>query len=339
VDFTLNEEQVLLRETARAMFGNECPPSLIRDAFYDVTSTGPQDARTFFDRHLRDWAALGDAPVVDLCLFMEEAGRVLAPGPGWVNTSMFLPLLRLIEHPSADQVAAGEITGTVAVCGSDGYWVLSEDPVRSFVPHAKEVGLVAILSAQNTVSCVPATELNLQEVATLDRSRPVFQFDVPVGLDTTDLSAEELAAVLNRGTVALAAELIGVGRWLMDATLDYVRERVQFDRPVGSFQGLQWKLVDAALLLERADAAVYFAAMCLDSDAAEQHHAVHVAKAAAGAAARRWARDGLQSLGGIGFTWEHDLHLRLRRSQASEQLLGSASWHHDRLAELIFSTG
>ena len=337
MDFTLNEDQVLLRETARAMFGNECPPELVRDAFYDVTSTGPEAARSFFDRHLRDWAALGDAAVVDLCLFMEEAGRVLAPGPAWVNTSLFLPLLRAIEHPSADLVAAGEVTGTVAVCGSDGYWVLNNDPMRSFVPHANEVDVVAILSAGNQVSCVAVAELDLQEVATLDRSRPVFQFAVPAGLDSTEIGAEQLAVVLNRGTVALAAELIGVGRWLMDTTLEYVRERVQFDRPVGSFQGLQWKLVDAALLLERADAAVYYAAMCLDAGAPEQDRAVHVAKAAAGIAARRWARDGLQSLGGIGFTWEHDLHLRLRRAQASEQLLGSASWHHDRLAELIFA--
>ncbi|MFQ5515740.1 MAG: acyl-CoA dehydrogenase family protein, partial [Myxococcota bacterium] len=121
-----------------------------------------------------------------------------------------------------------------------------------------------------------------------------------------------------------------------DASVEYAKERVQFGRPIGSFQGLQWELVDAALELERAAAAVSYAAMCVDADDADRHRAVHGAKAEAGLAARACARTGLQVHGGIGYTWEHDLHFRLRRAYAGDAFMGPSGYHHDRLAELLF---
>jgi alkylation response protein AidB-like acyl-CoA dehydrogenase len=90
-----------------------------------------------------------------------------------------------------------------------------------------------------------------------------------------------------------------------------------------------------SLAVERAVSAVYYAAMAIDADDADRHRAVHVAKAAAGRAATRCAKDGIQIHGGIGYTWEHDLHLYIRRAYGSEHLLGTSGWHHDRLAELI----
>ena len=93
-DFTLSDEQEMLRDTARALFAKEVPASLVRAAFYDVTDDGPADARRLFDTHLRDWLALGDGPLVDLCLFLEESGTAVAPGPLWVTSSFALPLLR-----------------------------------------------------------------------------------------------------------------------------------------------------------------------------------------------------------------------------------------------------
>jgi alkylation response protein AidB-like acyl-CoA dehydrogenase len=92
-----------------------------------------------------------------------------------------------------------------------------------------------------------------------------------------------------------------------------------------------------SLVLERATAAVHYAAMTVDARHADRTRACHVAKAAAGAAARRCLKDGIQIHGGIGYTWEHDLHLFLRRATASEYLLGPTVWHHDRLADLLFA--
>ena len=110
-------------------------------------------------------------------------------------------------------------------------------------------------------------------------------------------------------------------------TLQYAKDRHQFGVPIGSFQAVQHKLADMSLDVERAWSAVYFAAMTIDADDADRHRAVHVAKAAAGEAAKRAAKDGIQIHGGIGYTWEHDLHLFMRRAFA----LRSAPRHH-RLA-------
>ena len=107
--------------------------------------------------------------------------------------------------------------------------------------------------------------------------------------------------------------------------------------PIGSFQAIQHKLADMSLVLERATAAVHYAAMTVDADDDDRGKACHVAKAAAGEAARRILKDGIQIHGGIGYTWEHDLHLFLRRATADEYLLGTTGWHHDRLADALFA--
>ena len=137
-------------------------------------------------------------------------------------------------------------------------------------------------------------------------------------------------------TIALSAEMVGTARRLFDMALAYAKERVQFDVPIGSFQAIQHKLADMALDLERATSAVAYAAMTIDAKDADRHRAAHVAKAAAGAAVTRAAKDGIQIHGGIGYTWEHDLHLFIRHAYGSEAWLGTTDWHHDRLAELLF---
>lgn len=335
VDFALSDEQELLRSTARALFTKGCPSSLVRDAFYDPTPDGPEAARRFVDEHLRGWQALGDGDVVDLCLFAEEAGAAVAPGATWITASCALPLLRAAGHPDADAVAEGELSATVAMAGPDGTWGVAAAHEAWFVPHLGEVDRVVVLDDGPAVVVVDASAAESARVEVLDRSRGLHRLTGPHDGPRFPVAPEAVDDVVRRATVVLAAELVGVGRWLQEATLSYVGERVQFGRPVGSFQGLQWKLVDAALVQERAAAAVYHAAMCLDAGAPEAVAATHVAKAAAGTAARRWSRDGLQAHGGIGYTWEHDLHLRLRRAYTSDHLLGDAPWHHDRLAELL----
>ncbi len=137
--------------------------------------------------------------------------------------------------------------------------------------------------------------------------------------------------------MAVAADAVGAARWLIDSSVAYAKERIQFAKPIGSFQAVQHKLVDAALAYEEAAAAVAHAAMCIDADDADRHRAVHVAKAMAGLGARQAARDGLQTFGGIGFTWEHDLHLHLRRAYGDDALCGTHEWHLDRLADLLLA--
>jgi alkylation response protein AidB-like acyl-CoA dehydrogenase len=172
-------------------------------------------------------------------------------------------------------------------------------------------------------------------IETLDSTRRLFEVDVPSG-ESTPLSADALDDVVQRATIALAADLVGTTRWLVGTTVEYSKQRVQFDRPIGSFQGLQFEMVDMALDHERAAAAVYYAAMAFDARDDDRHRAAHVAKAAAGTAARHAAKVAVQVHGGIGYTWESDVHLYLRRAYAGEYLLGPSQWHHDRLADALF---
>jgi hypothetical protein len=331
VDFTLTDEQELLRDTARSMLTEQCPRSLVR-----AHAENPEVIEPLFDRHLREWLVLGQGPVVDLCLFQEEAGAALLPGTFFPTAALFLPLLDAVGHPLAPRVAAGQETGTVAVAGRSGVWEVTQDPVRTFVPEADGVDHVAIVVPGPGVAVVQAASLERRRVRTLDTTRRTYEIDVPKDLEPLALDEDVLGDVLERATVALAAELVGVSRWLVESTVAYSKEREQFDRPIGSFQGLQFRMVDTSLDHERAAAAVYYAAMAVDADNPDRHRAVHVAKAAAGTAARGSGRAGMQIHGGIGYTWEHDLHLYLRRAYASDDLLGDAAWHHDRLASLLF---
>jgi alkylation response protein AidB-like acyl-CoA dehydrogenase len=237
-------------------------------------------------------------------------------------------------------VASGELTATVAWAGIDGRLSAGPGGQRWFVPHADEVDRVVLVVPGPGVVTLRPTDLEVHRLEALDRSRSLSRIVVPdsvmEGLDAAPLTDDQLQSAIRRATTALAAEMVGVGRWLQETTVAYVTDRVQFGRPVGSFQGLQWELVDTALVQERATAAVYYAAMCVDAEDADASSATHVAKAAAGRAARGWSRTGVQAHGGVGYTWEHDLHLRLRRAYGDDHLLGDVDWHHDRLADRLF---
>jgi alkylation response protein AidB-like acyl-CoA dehydrogenase len=130
--------------------------------------------------------------------------------------------------------------------------------------------------------------------------------------------------------------MVGTARRIFDMSLAYAKEREQFDRPIGSFQAIQHKLADMSLALERSTSAVQYAAMTCDAAGSDRALVCHSAKAAAGEVARRILKDGAQIHGGIGYTWEHDLHLYLRRATTDEDMFGTTSWHLDRIADLLF---
>ena len=329
MDFTLSPDQELLRDTARQLLQRECPPELLRAHIDDPAAADP------LWRHLRDFAGLGDGPLTDLSLFAEQTGYVAAPGPFFPTAALFTPLLGILGHELLPPAVAGEITGTVAVAGADGTWQANDDRVKTFVPEADRVDWVAVVSRGPAVTLVQSP--SVRRVATVDFSRRMFEVEVGSGSGPAQsVDPEAFETVLERATVALAAEMVGTARRLFDMALAYAKERVQFGVPIGSFQAIQHKLAEVALDLERATSAVYYAAMAIDAKDADRHRATHVAKAAAGTAATRAAKDGIQVHGGIGYTWEHDLHLFIRHAYGSEAWLGTRDWHHDRLAELLF---
>jgi alkylation response protein AidB-like acyl-CoA dehydrogenase len=312
VDFTLTLEQELVRDSARSLLTKECPSSLVRAHADDPGAADP------LWKHLREWTDLAGAPLVDLCLFLEETGAVLAPGPFFATTALYAPLLRAVG------VEAGAEVGTVAL------------PDHPYVVEAERADVVAVVEPGPSGADVRFIERPpARFVATIDSSRRLASVDTGGPGAGVPVSGDALDVVLARAYVALAAELMGTVRWLFDTTLAYAKARVQFDRPIGSFQAVQHKLANMALVKEQAWSAVYYAAMTIDAGDPDLHRATHVAKVMAGEAAKLNAKDAIQIHGGIGYTWEHDLHLYIRRAYASEYLLGTSDWHRDRLANLI----
>jgi alkylation response protein AidB-like acyl-CoA dehydrogenase len=331
MDFTFTDEQVLLRDTARQLLANECLPSLVRAHLDD-----PSVADGLWT-HLRDFAALGNGSCTDLAIFCEELGYAAAPGVFFPTVAQFAPLLRAIEHPLLDDVLAGSTTGTLALAGTNGDWVVNGDGVKTFVAEADRVDWVAVVGTGPEVRLVAGDGVSVRRVATVDTSRRLFEVEATGVAETHALGPSAVDAVLARATVALAAEMVGTARRMAEMSIAYAKERYQFGVPIGSFQAIQHKLADMSLAVERAQSAVQYAAMTLDADDADRHRAVHAAKAAAGVAATRAAKDSVQTHGGIGFTWEHDLHLYVRRAYAGAYWMGTTDWHHDRLADLLFA--
>jgi hypothetical protein len=247
---------------------------------------------------------------VDLCLFLEETGAVVAPGPFFASSVLWSGL-------GLDGI------GTVAFI---------DDITMPYTIDADRVDHIAIVVPDGAV-VTETSRLTLRLVETLDWTRHLVE--VSGSGDFAQPRPFDHEALLERAYVAMAAEMLGTARWMLQHTIEYAKERVQFDRPIGSFQAIQHKIAEMALAYEEAWGAVYYAAMCIDAGDDDRHRAAHVAKIMAGAAATRAAKDGIQVHGGIGYTWEHDLHLYIRRAYASEHLFGTADWHRDQLADLI----
>ena len=307
MDFSLTPDQELLRDTARKLIERECPPALVRAHIDDPSVYAP------LWRHLAEYTPLGVGPGSDCCLFLEQTGYAAAPGP-FLATVLY-----------------GALTEDDASTGTD---ALDDDPTMPFVLEADRVERIVFVGPGPTLAVVDAGACATEFVDQVDFSRRLFRVNAPsTGFESLD--PNRLAAWRDRAHVCLAAEMVGTSRRIFDMALAYAKERYQFDVPIGSFQAIQHKLADMSLALERATAAVHYASMTVDAADPDRERACHVAKAAAGEAARRILKDGIQIHGGIGYTWEHDVQLYVKRIKSGEQLFGTRSAHKARIADLL----
>jgi alkylation response protein AidB-like acyl-CoA dehydrogenase len=313
MDFRLSDDERALREAARALLSAEVTTALVRERYVDRTARADE-----LWKHVTEWigTAVPESSggfglgVTSLAMVCEEAGRTLAPVPLW-ETSFAASLLP--EGAVLQQVLGG---ARAAVLVGD----------LAVEAHVAEV-LLAVDDGE--VSLVEGAEITPH--ATVDATR------VPCTVTGGERRLLGPASVLT-GTVTLAASMLGTARRLLDDTVSYVSVREQFGVPIGSFQAVQHKLADVLVELERAWAATYFAAMCVDAGSADAERATCIAKASAGDAARHAAREAIQCHGGIGYTWEHDLHLFIRRVYGDEPILGGSDDQRTRLAELVIPT-
>ena len=360
MDFELTDDQLELRDTARAVLASACPLSLVRGVF-----EGTADADGLWKQLVDlDWPALAMPEAhggiglgfVELAVVVEELGRVVAPGPFLATVTQLVPLVRATG--SGDRflsaVAAGELTGAAALVGDgvtarpsrDGH-VLDGTATHVLDGATADEVAVVVQSADGGgvgVVVVPGGAAGVAERDVIDPTFPLadLTFDgVEVDADRVLLEpgdargADAVQRALDEATIALALSTVSTCRAIFERTLEYAKDREQFGRPIGSFQAIKHRLADCYLAVERASALAYFAALTVAEDDERRTLAASMAKAAAGDCERLLAQDGLQLHGGIGFTWENDLHFFLKRAKTGGALLGTAAFHRARVASLL----
>jgi len=340
VHFAFDDHQREFRAQLRAFAEKQCTPADLRQAWASPLGWSR-----------RRWEALAQMGVVgmtvpeehggmglglvDVVLLLEEAGRSGLPEPLLETAVLGVPLLVGATGPVADQVrdrwlpkvAAGEAVLSVGT---------SSMPA---VPGAVGADLL-LLERAGEVHAVPAASVTLRPRPVLDGSRRLAQIEWEPSPATMLVPASESAGVLaalgDRAAMGTGAVLVGVADRLVAMAAQYAVDRTQFGKPIGSFQAVKHHLADALVRVEFARPAVYRAAWSLSEG--ERDASVHasMAKALASDAAVLAARSALQVHGAIGYTWEHDLHLWMKRAWSLAAAWGDAAAHRARiLASLV----
>jgi alkylation response protein AidB-like acyl-CoA dehydrogenase len=327
MNFDFSPEQHEIKRTARELLAR-------RSAFERVRATaedGASDQGLWDELRELGWPGIAIAEehggqglgTLELAILLEELGYAVTPVP-------FLPSAMAalaIEHAGSDEqrerwlprLASGEITGTLGAA-TDGSADLVADADRAAVIVLVEGGGARLIAREDA---------QVEPRPTIDPTRPA----ASVAGDGEPLPGDVYGAI-DRATLAVAAELVGTCQRALDMTLAYVKDREQFGVPVGAFQAVQHRCASMLMHTESARSATYFAAWAAGADRDRLPEAASMAKAAASTAGREVTASAIQAHGGVGFTWEADVHWLFKRAQVDAALLGGASAHHARLAQL-----
>lgn len=315
---------------------------------------------------------------VEQAILLEQMGSHLLCSPFFASACLATPALLLGDNEALrarwlPELAAGSLTATLAYRESRNGWHAAEQPrasrdgdgwrldgIYEAVLDGASAGLLIVTARDDDgalrLFAVPAEQSGIQRQAlpTLDQTRRRAR----VELNGVTVAAEQclhgdnegealLDKVLQVAAIALACEQTGAAQRTLDLTLAYIGERKQFGRTIASFQAIKHRCADLMLAIECARSASYYAA-CVACEAliedGDAHLAGQLAEACAIAQSQasetfmHCAAESIQLHGGVGFTWEYDPHLYFKRARASEQLLGTPSWHRERLATLILET-
>jgi alkylation response protein AidB-like acyl-CoA dehydrogenase len=322
VDFDLSSDQVALRDAARELLAARSSTERVRKV---IAGDDLYDVELWRDMAEQGWLAL-DLPeddgglglgFVEVAVLAEEVGRHVSPAP---YLSTVLARFALTETDWSERLAGGDLIGAVA--WGDGV------VVDASIADVLVVVRNDAVTAHELAGRQPAAE------AAMDLTRPVSRLPAVEGGQQVG-GAELAAALLDRGATAYAAELLGAAQRMLEATVEYAKVRQQFGRPIGSFQAVKHRCADMLVDVEGMRSAVWYAAWAIDADVADRSLAASTAKAWASDAGMRVMNSALQVHGGIGFTWEHDLHLYLKRAHLDSLLFGDAVYHRERIAGLL----
>ena len=246
---------------------------------------------------------------------MEELGYALAPVPFLSNAAAGLALQFAGTDEQKERwlpgIASGEARGTVGM--------LSDGEAR-LVPDADSAEVIVLIGFDGSTSVVEASAAEIEPFETMDRTRRFAR----VRADGGEPLGGDCFAAGDRIATALAGETVGVAQHAMEMAVEYARERKQFGRPIGSYQAVSHRCAQMLLEVEGSRSGAYYAAWCADAEPDSLPAAASMAKAYSSDAGWRVCGSSLQVHGGIGFTWEHDLHFLLKRAKTNAMLYGSA---------------
>jgi alkylation response protein AidB-like acyl-CoA dehydrogenase len=370
VDFCLSEEQHMLVYSTRQLIARNSPISRVREvADHDGLGYDPHVWQAGSDLGWPallvpdDYGGLG-RDLVDVALVAEEHGRTVQPGPLISNAIVAEAISRSDSEELRSRVlpslATGKAVGTwafaeprqpwdaggvhaCAVETPDGYRLNGRKTAVQDAEAARWImvtarvngGLAQFLVERNT----PGLSVRRQRAIDITRRFDEVRFNDVVIPASSVISAPGQDAAIERqlrcGAVLICAESLGLGSAVLDMTVEYAKLRVQFGRPIGSFQAVKHKCATMRMWLQASRAATYYAAMAVAADTDDAWEATSVAKSYVGVAIANLTSEALQVHGGIGFTWEHDLHLYHRRAKVNEVLFGDPFLYHERLASIV----
>ncbi|MDT5106914.1 MAG: hypothetical protein QOI25_4427 [Mycobacterium sp.] len=367
-EFTFTDEQVQLRTAVRKFCAENFEEQTVRRL---MESDPPFDAGVW-TRLGAELGVLGlsvpeadggvGGSLVDQAVAVEELGASLACGPVFGTVFLAIPALvaaspGTVRDGLLAELVEGRRTAAFAVTDRAGAFdpaavtvTASGDTVAGTVERVVDAGAadVLLVSANGpdgvALYAVEAAgpDVDRTPLATLDLTRPqatVRFSDAPARLVADSGEAQRVIEhALQVASALLAVEQVGAAQHLLDLSVEYAKTRLQFGRPIGSFQAVKHRLADLLVDLEHARSAAYHAVWALTDGSDDPVLAASIAQATASAAFARVATDTIQVHGGIGFTWEHQAHLYFKRATTDAALLGSPEQHRSRVAALVLDT-
>jgi len=369
MDFGFSEDQELLRKSAADFLAKECPMTYVRQMMEDERGYSDELWNKMAELgwmgliYPEEFGGVG-LNMVDLVVILEEMGRLALPGPFFSTVCM--GGRAILEAGSSEQkqkflpsIVSGKTKATLAVLEENARWdekgvKLSArknkkgytlNGIKLFVPdaHVSEVIVCAARSSEGiTLFLLDRQQAGISTtlLKTMDQTRKLCEVrldKVQVGPDAVlgvpGEGWQALSRILDCSKVALCAEMCGGAQKVLDMTVEYAKLREQFGRPIGSFQAIQHKCANMLVQVESAKSATYYAAWAVANDIPEAPLAAAMAKAYCSDAYRQVSAEGIQVHGGIGFTWEHDLHIYFKRAKGSEVTFGDATWNRELVAQ------
>ena len=330
MNFDYTDDQQAIKSTAREFLAARFKAEKLRE----LAEAGEYDDGIWREMCELGWPGIfigeehggQELGVVELGILSEELGYALAPWPFLSNAAAGL----VIQHAGSDEqkqrwlpgIASGEERGTVAYV---------KDGAAELVPDVDSASIVVLVEG-GSARVVPAAEAESERVDTIDSTRRFSRVQAPNG--SGEALDGDAAAGIDAIAVVIAAEIVGVAQRTMEMSVEYAKDRQQFGRPIGVNQGVSHRCAQMLLEIESARSAALYAGWAADHEPESLALAGAMAKAYASDAGWRVTASALQVHGGIGFTWEHDLHFFLKRAKTDAHLFGSASEHRERVAQL-----